>query len=114
MTDYYNPEDLAKFGDIGKEAPELWRKFLEYYGAATEAGTLTKREKTLIGLAVAHTVHCPYCIDAFTQDCLSNGADMEQMTESVHVASAVKAGATLIHGVQMRNCASGITMEVNE
>ena len=52
MSGYYKPEDLEKFGDIGKEAPELWQKFLEYYGAATDAGALTKREKTLIGLAV--------------------------------------------------------------
>ncbi|SJZ45610.1 4-carboxymuconolactone decarboxylase [Trichlorobacter thiogenes] len=34
MTDtYYNPADLQKFGDIGKDAPELAKKFFDYYGA---------------------------------------------------------------------------------
>ena len=36
MNTYYNPEDLGKFGTIG--------------------------EKSLIALAVAHTVQCPYCM----------------------------------------------------
>lgn len=28
METYYNPEDLAKFGTIGEEAPQLAEKFL--------------------------------------------------------------------------------------
>ena len=27
MDTYYHPPDLAKFADIGKDAPELWKKF---------------------------------------------------------------------------------------
>ena len=103
MGDYYQSDDLGKFAEIGKEAPELWKKFLEYYSMATGTGALTKREKMLIGLSVAHTIQCPYCIDAYSKDCLANGVDVEQMTEAVHVAAAVMAGATLVHGVQMRN-----------
>jgi 4-carboxymuconolactone decarboxylase len=55
-----------------------------------------------MGLAVAHAVQCPYCIDAYTNKSLSNGADLDQMTEAAHVAAAVRAGATLVHGMQMR------------
>ena len=56
-----------------------------------------------ISLAVATAVQCPYCIDSYTQDCLSKGVDEEQMTEAVHVAAAIKGGAALVHGVQMKN-----------
>ena len=66
-------------------------------------GALTKREKALIALAVAHSKQCPYCIDAFTEACLESGADPEQMTEALHVAAAMDAGITLVHGVQMHN-----------
>ncbi|MDO4312164.1 MAG: arsenosugar biosynthesis-associated peroxidase-like protein [Eubacteriales bacterium] len=103
METYYNPEDLAKFGTMGEEAPELWDKFMQYYGAVFAEGALTAREKSLIALAVAHAVQCPYCIDSYTQDCLSKGVDEEQMTEAVHVAAAIRGGATLVHGVQMKN-----------
>lgn len=31
----YDPKDLIHFPDIGEEAPELWRKFLDWYNAAS-------------------------------------------------------------------------------
>ena len=65
MKTYYDPDDLKKFGDIGEEAPEVARKFFEYYEAVFAEGALTEREKALIALAVAHAVQCPYCIDAY-------------------------------------------------
>lgn len=103
METYYNPDDLEKFGAMGEEAPELWKNFMQYYGSVFEEGALTAREKSLIALAVAHAVQCPYCIDSYTQDCLSKGVNEEQMTEAVHVAAAIRGGATLVHGVQMKN-----------
>ena len=102
MDTYYNPEDLAKFGTIGEKAPELAEKFFSYYNAVFEEGALTAREKSLIALAVAHTVQCPYCIDAYTNDCLNKGVTEEQMTEAVHVAAAIRGGASLVHGVHMK------------
>lgn len=107
---YYKPEDLGKFGDMSKGSPELWKKFLAWYSAVFEEGALTEREKALIALAVAHAVQCPYCIDAYTNACLEKGSNEEQMTEAVHVASAIRGGASLVHGVQMRNIVEKISM----
>ena len=110
MAGYYHPEDLPRFYEMGKNAPELWSKFSEYYGAVFAEGSLTSREKSLIALAVAHAVQCPYCIDAYSQDCLEKGSNLEQMTEAVHVACAIRGGAALIHGLQMRNAAEKVSM----
>ena len=110
METYYKPQDLPKFEDIGKDAPELAKKFFEYYGAVFAEGELTEREKSLIALAVAHTVQCPYCIDAYTQACLEKGSNMAEMTEAIHVAVAIRGGSSLVHGVQMRNIAEKISM----
>lgn len=110
MTGYYHSEDLPRFDDLGKDAPQLWEKFSQYYTAALEEGALTGRTKALIALAVAHAVQCPYCIDSFSQACLEKGANTEQMTEAVHVAAAVRGGATLVHGLQMRNVTDKLTM----
>jgi len=103
MSDYYNEEDLERFGDVGRYSPELFRKFMNWYNSSLEPGTLTKREKVLIGLAVAHTLQCPYCIDAYTKSCLEEGMSLEHMTEAVHVASAIRGGASLIHTIQAHN-----------
>lgn len=110
METYYDPKDLPKFASIGEEAPKLWEKFSGYYGAVFAEGALTAREKALIALAVAHAVQCPYCIDAYTQACLEQGANGEQMTEAVHVAAAIRGGATLVHGVQMRKILEKLEM----
>jgi 4-carboxymuconolactone decarboxylase len=83
MGHYYDSDDLPRFSEIGEEAGPLWEKFNDWYGAVFAEGALSEREKALIALAVAHAVQCPYCIDAYSRDCLG--------------------GASLVHGVQMRN-----------
>lgn len=98
---YYKPEHLAKFGSIGEGAQKLADKFFDYYTEVFKPGALTAREKSLIALAVAHVVQCPYCIDAYSNESLKLGADLEQMTEALHVAVAIRGGASLVHGVQM-------------
>jgi alkylhydroperoxidase/carboxymuconolactone decarboxylase family protein len=98
---YYHDHHLPRFGDIKAGAPDLARKFFDYYGAVFAEGALTAREKSLIALAVAHTVQCPYCIDAYTSDCMEKGSDLDEMTEAVHVACAIRGGASLVHGIQM-------------
>ncbi|SMO33730.1 arsenosugar biosynthesis-associated peroxidase-like protein [Fodinibius sediminis] len=107
---YYDPKDLKKFEDIGDFGPELAKKFFDYYSAVFEEGALSAREKALIALAVSHTVQCPYCIDAYTSESLEKGASEEQMMEAVHVASAIRGGSSLVHGVQMMNKTKDVSM----
>jgi alkylhydroperoxidase/carboxymuconolactone decarboxylase family protein len=103
MADYYNSDDLAKFGNISRVNKELGEKFFDYYNSVMKEGALSEREKALIALAVSHALKCPYCIDAYTSASLKKGADEEQMNEAVHVASAMVAGISLVHSVQMMN-----------
>jgi len=110
MEAYYDPKDLPKFNEIAQDAPELARKFFDYYAAVFDEGELTEREKALIALAVAHAIQCPYCIDAYTQACLEKGSNLSEMTEALHVAVAIRGGASLVHGIQMRNVAEKISL----
>jgi alkylhydroperoxidase/carboxymuconolactone decarboxylase family protein len=103
-SSYYERADLAHFADMGAHAKPLMDRFWAYYNATFAVdGALTKREKALIALAVAHAKQCPYCIDAYSNSCLDNGATVEQMHEAVHCAAALGAGIDLVHGVQMQN-----------
>lgn len=100
---YYNAKDLAKFGEVGQFGKEIADNFFKYYGSVFADGKLGAKEKSLIALAVAHAVQCPYCIDAYSTDALEKGWTPEQMMEAVHVAVAIRGGASLVHGVQMMN-----------
>jgi len=99
---HYEEGDLERFPSVTDDAPELGKRFFDWYGAVFEEGALTAREKSLIALAVAHAVQCPYCIEAYAKDTLEKGCDPEQQMEAVHVAAAIKGGAALVHGVQMK------------
>tara|TARA_R110002049_G_scaffold125972_5_gene281617 strand:- start:24 stop:359 length:336 start_codon:yes stop_codon:yes gene_type:complete len=107
---YYDPKDLKKFGQIADFEPQLAEKFFDWYGAVFKEGALTQREKSLIALAVSHAVQCPYCIDAYTEDAMQKGANEAMMMEAVHVASAIRGGASMVHGVQMMNKAKKLSM----
>jgi alkylhydroperoxidase/carboxymuconolactone decarboxylase family protein len=110
MRPYYLAEDLEKFGEIGEYQKKMADKFFDYYGEVFKPGALTAREKSLIALAVAHVVQCPYCIDAYTTDSLEKGCTEEQMMEAVHVGAAIKGGATLVHSVQMKKQIEKLSM----
>jgi alkylhydroperoxidase/carboxymuconolactone decarboxylase family protein len=110
MPHYYEEDDLERFSEIGKHCPDLFDTFMNYYQEVMAAGALTTREKALIALAVAHAVQCPYCIDAYSRASLEAGSNMEEMTEAIHVAAAIRGGATLIHGIQVHNVVRKISI----
>ena len=107
---YYNADDLKKFTKVGEFQKDLADRFFSYYNEVFNEGTLTAREKSLIALAVSHAVQCPYCIDAYSSDAYEKGWSESQMMEAVHVACAIRGGASLVHGVQMMNKVKEIAM----
>ncbi|MEM1325917.1 MAG: arsenosugar biosynthesis-associated peroxidase-like protein [Bacteroidota bacterium] len=107
---YFEPADLANFGNITEWQADMGKKFFDYYGEVMKEGALTEREKALIALAVSHAMQCPYCIDAYTSASLQAGADEEQMMEAVHVAATMKAGITLVYSTQMMKHTKALTM----
>ena len=107
---YFHRRHLGAFSTIGKGNAALAERFFGYYGAVFADGALSVREKDLTALAVAHIVQCPYCIDAYTKGSLEAGSDLDQMTEAVHVAAAVRSSSTLLFGMQMRTQAGRLQM----
>ena len=100
-TCYFQSTDLGRFGEIGRSNPALAAGFFDYYGKVMEDNRLTKREKSLISLAVAHVLRCAYCIDSVSHSCMAQGLSEAEMMEAVHVGAAMAAGVTLVHSTQL-------------
>lgn len=98
---YFKPSDLPRFGEVSRSNPALGEAFFAYYGKVMADGALTKREKSLIALAVAHALQCPYCIDSIGNSTLDQGVTEAETMEAVQVAAAMAAGVTLVHGTQL-------------
>ncbi len=107
---YYNADDLKKFGNVSEFQKPLADKFFEYYGEVFKDSELSAKEKSLIALAVAHALQCPYCIDAYSSDAVEKGWSPGQMMEALHVTAAIRGGSSLVHGVQMMNKVKEISM----
>ncbi len=110
MPSYFDDQDLAHFADLREHAPALWAAFERYYSEAFAPGLLSRREKVLIGFAVAQASQCPYCIDSYTQQALEQGLTMEHLGEAMHAAASLRAGITLAHGLVAHNVDKKVSM----
>ncbi len=96
---YYDSKDLKLIDDFKEYSPELFDAYMEWGNKIFAGGALSKKTKELIAVAVSHVVQCPYCIDLHTKAADNAGVTREELAEAVHVASAIKGGATLFHGI---------------
>src|SRR6478672_10469466 len=69
MTNSFYPKENLKHLDKLKElAPEQLQAFTDYNKAVFKEGALSKKEKEIIAVAIAHVTECPYCIDSHTRN----------------------------------------------
>ena len=91
---------LPEFMSLAKDS---FAAFLAFDQAAMQPGVLTKKEKELIAVAVAHTTGCPYCIALHTKGAKQSGANAKEVAEAIFVATALKAGSAIARGVNALN-----------
>ncbi len=128
-------EDLQKFGSIEEFQHELENKILtchnkdfenckfiqdldddflscynNYYNEIFEGNNLSSRIKSLIALAVAYAVQCPYCIATYSNEAIEKGWNQEQIKEAIYVAAAVRGGFSSIHSVQQTDVVEDIVI----
>ncbi|MFC4560218.1 carboxymuconolactone decarboxylase family protein [Virgibacillus kekensis] len=95
---YFNR--IKEFSGLNGDA---FTAFLDFDKKAVKAGKLTVKEKELIAVASAHTTGCPYCIDLHTKNAKKEGASLEEISEAIFVAVALKAGSAIAHSVNALN-----------
>lgn len=95
---YFNR--LKEFGELNGEA---FKAFANFDQKAIKAGKLTEKEKELIAVASAHATGCAYCIDLHTKNAKKTGASLEEISEAIFVAVALKAGSAFAHSVNALN-----------
>jgi len=76
--------------------PGAWQAFKEL----NEPGSIDKKNRELIGLAVASQIPCSYCIYYHTASAKAFGATDEEIKEAVAQGAMVRHWSTVIHGAQ--------------
>ena len=100
MSDYQRPSDQALAKDLVQLAPTEAAGFLALKNASErDDGVIPPKYRELMSIAVAVTSQCAYCIDVHTRRAAAVGASREKIAEAVFVAAALRAGATVGHGL---------------
>lgn len=102
-NNYYQKENLNNLSQLKALAPDQLQAFSEFNNEVFKEGSLTKKEKEIIAVAIAHVTECPYCIDSHTRNAKKEGALLEELVEAVFVVSGVEAGGAVTHSTHMQN-----------
>lgn len=96
---YHDPADLRLLKEMNKLAPAEFTAWLNLDKiVGREDGAIPKKYRELIGLAVACTTQCPYCIEVHAIGAKKAGASREEIVESSLLAGALRAGGAATHG----------------
>ncbi len=99
MSHYHDSDDLKLVAELKRLAPAEFKGFMELDSiVAREDGTIPRKYRELIALAVACTTQCPYCLDVHSRAAKRAGATREEVAETALLAAALRAGAAATHG----------------
>jgi len=98
MFDMANLDKLSKLGEL---SGDVMKEFQALDNAALADGAIPKKYKELMALAVALTTQCPYCLEIHKAAAIKAGATEQELSETIFVATALRAGAALTHGTHL-------------
>lgn len=107
----YQKSYFSRLGEFSDLTPDTFKFFIRFDHYALKGGVIDSKLKELIAIAVAHTTGCPYCIDLHVKKAKSLGTSKEEMAEAIMVATALKAGSALAHGVNALNSFDNVEEE---
>lgn len=93
----HDQANLAHLNTFAAASPESMRAFGELSRLAFSDGAIPARTKELIGIAVAISKQCTYCIDAHSKKARALGVTDKELAEVAMVAAAIGAGAAVTH-----------------
>ena len=94
---HYEKDAIKNLGQLKRLNNGLFDAFSDFDSKVFAEGALPSRVKELIAVGCAHVTRCPYCIDFHVQKARKAGATEEEIAESVFVAVAMSAGASMAH-----------------
>lgn len=96
LQDYKN--GLKRFSE---KIPHLSRKYHAFTDACFADGSVAKKEKQMIALAISVFAQDEYCIIFHTKGCLDEGCTEKEILETVGVAAAFGGGAAVSQAVTL-------------
>ena len=99
---YHDPRDKQFARQLRRGAPDAFTALTAFDDAALrrDGMAIPRKYTELMALAVALTTQCVYCIEAHTKAAAAEGATETEISETVFIAAALRAGGAIAHGFQ--------------
>ena len=78
--------------------PDVYAGFVQFHGAAFQAGALDTKTKELIALAIGVVDRCDGCIASHAQGAARAGATRQEAAEAIGVAMLMSGGPGTVYG----------------
>ncbi|MDY0148048.1 MAG: carboxymuconolactone decarboxylase family protein [Halothiobacillus sp.] len=92
----------AAMGMMNREAPETIQAFGGFMNAALSKGALDEKTKELIGLGMAITARCVYCIGIHVEKVLKAGGTHAEIIGVCEVAIVMGGGPALTYIAEVK------------
>jgi AhpD family alkylhydroperoxidase len=98
MNEQLYPKATNELSDRRRDlAPDVDAAFRAFTRSVFREGSLPRKTKELIAVAVAHVTQCPYCIRGHTRSARRSGATPQEIMEASWVAAEMRSGAAFAH-----------------
>ncbi len=101
--DLYLANNIKRLKEVANYQPDTFKAFSQFDQQVFKEGKLTNKLKELIAIACAHITGCPYCIEGHVTKAKKLEISFDEIAEAIHVATALKAGAAMAHGLNALN-----------
>lgn len=97
---YHEHTDHRYLRNLRTGAPDAVKAFLAFDQEALNGANkvISPKNTELMAVAVALTTQCSYCIEAHVKAAKTEGATAEEISETVMISSALRAGGSFAHG----------------
>ena len=90
----------ANLATLRKDIPDVMAAFSSLAAAATKDGTLDKKTKELIALALGVAAHCDACLGFHVQALVKLGASKSEVEEALGMAVYMGGGPSLMYSAK--------------
>ncbi|MCW3790435.1 carboxymuconolactone decarboxylase family protein [Paenibacillus sp. LS1] len=98
-TELYALDHIERIERLEETNEGLYTSFVEYINRTLVPERIGVKDKLLIAVGASHVTGNAYSIEIFTRKAKAEGVTLEELAETILVASALKAGAAIAHRV---------------
>jgi AhpD family alkylhydroperoxidase len=97
---FHDPADMKNMAVLRRNVPESFGAFAAFDASAlhAESNVLSRKYLELMAVAVGLTTQCVYCIEGHVRAATQEGATTKEVSETVMIVAALRAGGGFVHG----------------